>query len=120
MKISKRSEQEGILEYSNRLSELYATTPTAGIRKKGQVFTPGKVGTFMANLFEIRHDTIRILDPGAGTGVLTAAFCERVLNISKKVNLIIDVYDGVIQTCPIHVNLKSKMWADECGGGKDV
>jgi len=101
MKISKRSEQEGILEYGNRLSELYATTNDAEIRKKkGQVFTPGKVSAFMANLFEIRHDTIRILDPGAGTGVLTAAFCERILKINKKVNLIIDVYENDSNVLP--------------------
>ena len=101
MKIPKISEQEGLLEYADRLSELYATTHDAGIRKmKGQVFTPGRVSTFMANLFEIRQDTIRILDPGAGTGVLTAAFCERVLDSSKKVNLIIDVYENDSNVLP--------------------
>lgn len=39
MKISKRSEQEGILEYGNRLSELYATTHDAEIRKKRGKFS---------------------------------------------------------------------------------
>ncbi|MEA3283161.1 MAG: BsuBI/PstI family type II restriction endonuclease [Euryarchaeota archaeon] len=38
MKIPKISEQKGVLEYSNRLSELYATTHDAEMRKiKGQV-----------------------------------------------------------------------------------
>jgi len=103
MKISipTRSGQEGILEYADRLSELYAITYDAEKRKKmGQVFTPGGVSRFMANLFEIRHDTIRILDPGAGTGVLTAAFCERILNINKIVNLTMDVYEGDSNVLP--------------------
>jgi len=65
MKISKRSEQEGILEYANSLSELYATTHDAEIRKKGgQVFTPRQVSTFMANLFEIAMTRFVFWIPG--------------------------------------------------------
>jgi adenine-specific DNA-methyltransferase len=117
MKISKRSEQEGILEYADRLSELYATTYDVKMRKKrGQVFTPNQVSIFMADMFEIRHNTIRILDPGAGTGILTAAFCEQILNIDKTVNLIIDAYENdpnvlpflrmVLESCKIELEKK--------------
>jgi len=94
MKIPERGKQEGLVEYAQRLSELCSKTYNAEIRKhKGQFFTPKQVSKFMASLFEIRHNTIRPLDPGAGAGILTAAFCERLLNNEMIVNLTIDVYE---------------------------
>lgn len=40
----------------------------------GQFFTPGAVARFMASLFEFApHGEVRLLDPGAGIGSLTAA-----------------------------------------------
>jgi len=44
----------------------------------------------MAGMFEMRDRSIRLLDPGAGNGVLTAAFCERLLNGVRTVDLTID------------------------------
>ena len=47
----------------------------------GQFLTPGPVATFMAGMFECKRPLVRILDPGAGTGSLSAAFvlamCQR-------------------------------------------
>ncbi|MBA7516832.1 tRNA1(Val) (adenine(37)-N6)-methyltransferase [subsurface metagenome] len=95
MKILKRAKQEKLLEYAERISELYTKTYNTKARKlKGQFFTPGKISTFMASLFDIHHNEIRFLDPGAGTGVLTAAFCEQLLKNNNKVNLTIDVYEN--------------------------
>jgi len=95
MEIPERAKQEGLVGYAERLSESYARSYDAKIRKqKGQIFTPKQVSTFMANLFEIRHDTIRLLDPGAGTGILTATFCERILKTDKAVNLTVDAYEN--------------------------
>lgn len=39
----------------------------------GQFFTPVEIATFMAELLEVRPDPVRLLDPGAGVGSLTAA-----------------------------------------------
>ncbi len=95
MKIPQRSEQEGLVDYAQRLSELYSRAYSPEIRKhRGQFFTPNKVSTFMASLFKIHNDTIRLLDPGAGTGILSAAFCERLLSDNKIVNLTMDVYEN--------------------------
>ncbi|MGQ9721324.1 MAG: hypothetical protein ACUVXA_08385 [Candidatus Jordarchaeum sp.] len=48
MKIPERAKQEGILEYAERLSELYSRIYDAKIRKlKGQFFTPKEVSRFM-------------------------------------------------------------------------
>lgn len=102
MKNPERAKQEGLVEYAERLSELYARTYDAKIRKlKGQIFTPKQVSTFMASLFEIHHNTIRLMDPGAGTGVLAAAFCERLLNNDKIVNLTIDAYENDLNLLPL-------------------
>lgn len=95
MKIPQRSEQEGLVDYAHRLSELYSRAYSPEIRKhRGQFFTPNQVSTFMASLFENHKDTIRLLDPGAGTGILSAAFCERLLSNNKIVNLTIDAYEN--------------------------
>jgi len=95
MEIPRRAEQEGLVEYADRLSEIHADTNDAKIRKqKGQIFTPKQISAFMVNLFEMRHGTIRLLDPGAGTGILTAAFCERILNNTKPVSLTVDAYEN--------------------------
>ena len=44
----------------------------------GQFMTPSVVAKYMASLFAAApRDTIRLLDPGAGVGSLTAAFLQR-------------------------------------------
>ncbi len=43
----------------------------------GQYMTPSPIGRFMAGLFDDVSGDIRLLDPGAGVGSLTAAFVER-------------------------------------------
>jgi adenine-specific DNA-methyltransferase len=47
----------------------------------GQFLTPSSIATFMAGMFLCRRSTVRILDPGAGTGSLAAALaltlCDR-------------------------------------------
>lgn len=102
MKIQERAKQEGLVEYAERLSEFYARTYDTKTRKlKGQFFTPKKVSIFMANLFEMHKNKIRLLDPGAGTGVLTAAFCERLLTNDKIVNLAIDAYENDPNLLPL-------------------
>ena len=43
----------------------------------GQYFTPAEVAAFLADLVEVRTSPIRLLDPGAGVGSLTAAVVAR-------------------------------------------
>lgn len=46
----------------------------------GQFFTPSEIAGFMADMFDdISMEHIRLLDPGAGIGTLTAAFVTRLL-----------------------------------------
>lgn len=51
--------------------------------EKGQFFTPEAVARHMVNLIEApRNSSIAILDPGAGSGMLTAAAVARIITIS--------------------------------------
>ena len=58
---------------------------------RDRFFTPYETAKYMAQLFSIPAQTvIRILDPGAGSGVLAAALIERILKIRgvEKIELI--------------------------------
>ena len=50
----------------------------------GQYLTPVPIGRFMASLFDAVSGEVRLLDPGAGVGSLSAAFIERCSYETKK------------------------------------
>lgn len=50
----------------------------------GQYMTPAPIARFMASLFESVSGDVRLLDPGAGVGSLTAAVVERLCASAKK------------------------------------
>ena len=50
----------------------------------GQFMTPIPVARFMASLFSDTSEPVRLLDPGAGVGTLTAAFVEKICSQSVK------------------------------------
>jgi adenine-specific DNA-methyltransferase len=117
MRVPEKRENENLVEYAWRLSELYSSKCEARTRKiKGQFFTPAEVSRFMASLFQVTGSAIRLLDPGAGTGVLTAAFCERLIESRGTANLTIDAYENdpnllpflraVLETCKIELEAR--------------
>jgi adenine-specific DNA-methyltransferase len=50
----------------------------------GQFLTPLHVADFMASLFQTNRDHWDLLDAGAGTGALTAAFVRRICTMRNK------------------------------------
>ncbi len=62
------------LEYLNAM-------PKSLRKGKGQFFTPGKTARYMAEMFDLSSgkDVYTLLDPGAGTGILSAAAVEALL-----------------------------------------
>ncbi len=96
MKIPERLRNEGLVEYAERLSALYSNELSSKDRKpRGQFFTPKQVSKFMVGLFDVKgKDEISVLDPGAGIGILSAAFCEKLLNTGRAVSLTIDAYEN--------------------------
>ena len=52
----------------------------------GQYMTPAPIGRFMASLFDNLSGDLRVLDPGAGVGSLSAAIFERCCHESNDVH----------------------------------
>lgn len=50
----------------------------------GQFFTPAPIARFMAEMSEFRASEIRLLDPGAGVGSLSAAWIENACTRKKR------------------------------------
>ncbi|MDQ6643172.1 MAG: N-6 DNA methylase, partial [Chloroflexota bacterium] len=59
----------------------------------GQFFTPPIVARYMTNVAGRFHDNARILDPGAGVGILACAVCESV-KVQKLTALSIVAYES--------------------------
>ena len=81
-----------ILNYIFQQTITYIDHMPKSLRKKyGQFFTSPETATFMADLFSIPNKSvISVLDPGAGSGILSAALIERLQNIPciEKIELI--------------------------------
>ncbi len=54
----------------------------------GQFFTSLPTAELMASMFTEGSDTVYLLDPGAGIGLLTAAFVDRVLKSRSRPRVI--------------------------------
>ena len=59
----------------------------------GQYFTPPIVARYMANVAGQLHNEARILDPGAGVGILASAICEAAM-VCKLTTLSIVAYES--------------------------
>jgi len=91
-----------MLDHALTLQNRFENTTTAQQRKPlGQVFTPPTIARYMAGLFSNVAQHYRLLDPGAGTGVLTAAFCERVLSASSPVHLSAHLFEFDSSVVPL-------------------
>lgn len=81
-----------MLEYIIQKNKNYLETMPKKIRKQyGQFFTSPEAARFMASLFDLPEKSeITILDPGTGSGILSAALLERIeqSTIIEKVELI--------------------------------
>lgn len=72
-------------------------------KKKGQFFTSKETAEFMADLFDYNcfDETVSVLDPGAGTGVLTAAFADRAIRSGRINRLSITCYENDSEVLPV-------------------
>ncbi len=60
----------------------------------GQFMTPADVAGFMTSLFDARGRNIRVLDPGAGVGCLSAAFVAAVCARARRPEtIVLDAYE---------------------------
>lgn len=70
--------------------------PKGKRKKSGQFFTSKETAVFMAGLFSIpqNSDMLRILDPGAGSGILSTAIIERLDSIATIDKIELTCYEN--------------------------
>lgn len=82
--------------------KFHALTSPAQRKEQGHFSTPPIVAEFMASLFfETASPSKRILDPGAGVGILSAAICDRVLSDSVPQRLYFELYETDLKLIPL-------------------
>lgn len=92
---------QSLIEYVELLSEEKNKNVTEHEKKeKGQYFTPAKIAEFMAGLALFNKPKIRLLDPGSGTGILTAAVVNRVIQEGLRISIDVDVYENDNKVIP--------------------
>lgn len=85
-----------IIDYVIESTNKYIEQMPKEIRKKnGQFFTSKETALFMASLFDLSlfSKEISILDPGAGSGILTAALIQRIIDTDKIKTIKITCYE---------------------------
>jgi adenine-specific DNA-methyltransferase len=78
--------------FADRLGVYYASKVNQEHKKeKGQFFTPKEIAYLMGSFANTRKDSLRILDPGCGTAILTCALIEHLLSykILKSIELVV-------------------------------
>lgn len=89
-----------ITQYATDLSDYYINNSTKLHRKeRGQYFTPDEVAHFMVKLTEKKP--YRILDPGAGTGILSLALIEKLCSRQNGKKIHIDLYEKDKKVIPL-------------------
>jgi len=89
-------ETESLTAFAARQQQAFECATTPARRKRaGHFGTPAAIAEFMARLpSRMPLGTVRILDPGAGVGTLSAAVCQRVQSLPGRRNLEIDVWEN--------------------------
>ncbi len=88
-------ENEMPSSFADRLGIIYSNSITTHTKKiNGQFFTSAKIAKFMSDLYSSNKLTIRILDPGCATCILSCALVESVVSKNNMLKeIILDVYE---------------------------
>ena len=82
------------VDYAEALGEAYRSFSKRNHRKSdGHYQTPASIARFMADFSSYSEPYMRVLDPGSGTGILSAAVCEAACGGGTVKNLHIDAYE---------------------------
>jgi adenine-specific DNA-methyltransferase len=90
-------------DYADRLGVFYTSTVDSEHKKSlGQFFTPIEAAQFMASQITASKSHIRILDPGCGLGILTAALIEHLVESNPALSSIdLVVFETDIKILPL-------------------
>ena len=77
-----------MLDYVIKLTDKFIASKPKDARKiYGQFFTSKTTAQFMVSMFNIpQKNIVRILDPGAGTGILSIALIESIDQLHKTID----------------------------------
>lgn len=77
-------ESENPVIYSEKLSNYYSSTNISKRKSLGQYFTQSTIANFMSKRIDTKKKSIRLLDPGMGTGILAVAACMRLAELGVE------------------------------------
>ena len=83
--------------------EFLGKMPKSKRKKKGQFFTSVETARFMAKMFDFSNckKSVSVLDPGAGTGILSVAFIERLVSVCPKIKITLTCYETDVDVLPM-------------------
>lgn len=71
-------------------------------KQRGHFGTPSAIAEFMAETFsQIPADFVRVLDPGAGVGTLSAAVCQRLLKSAARQSVYFELWENDSKLLPL-------------------
>ena len=97
---------EKVIEQTNKYIE---SMPREERKKYGQFFTSMETARFMAKMYNINDNqkTVSLLDAGAGSGILSCAFIERIETIESIKEIELTCYENDRNVLPLlESNLK--------------
>ena len=96
--------RENILAKTCDTTSAFVNSRSKAERKLfGQFFTSIKTAEFMASLYDVdfNKSSIKILDAGAGTGILSTAIVQRLRNENYYGQIYLVCYENDIRVLPI-------------------
>ena len=94
LRVPMPSEGSKPVDYAEALGEAYLSFARDNHRKDvGHYLTPAAIARFMADGSSYSEPQMRVLDPGSGTGILSAAVCEAASNGGAIESLHVDAYE---------------------------
>jgi len=83
-----------------KTTDYLSTIPKTKRKSLGQFFTPFSIANYMGNMAQFQGESVRILDPGAGSGILTASVIDGLIERGVR-QFEIDIYENDDTVIPV-------------------